>query len=95
MVLTGGTSLLPGIRQLAARILNMPVRVARPDNLIGLVDQLQSPAYSTSVGLLKWSEIMAQPTYAGTRPRKSKGHGVSGTSVDWNKVKSVLERLFP
>ncbi|MBP9676220.1 MAG: cell division protein FtsA, partial [Anaerolineaceae bacterium] len=64
MILTGGSSQLPGMRQLAANVLNMPVRVARPENLIGLVDQLQSPAYSTSVGLLKWSELMTQPSYA-------------------------------
>lgn len=95
MVLTGGSSLLPGIRQLAARVLNMPVRVARPENLIGLVDQLQSPAYSTSVGLLRWSEIMAQPAYASTHSRGTKTGGANGTSVDWNKVKNVLGRLFP
>lgn len=73
----------------------MPVRVARPENLIGLVDQLHSPAYSTSVGLLRWSEIMAQPAYASTLPRASKVGGTGGTSVDWNKVKNVLGRLFP
>jgi len=95
MVLTGGTSLLPGIRPLAAKILNMPVRVARPDNLLGLVDQLQSPAYSTSVGLLRWSEIMAQPAFATTHPRGSKIGGTNATSMDWNKVKSVISRLFP
>jgi len=95
MVLTGGTSLLPGIRPLAAKILNMPVRVARPDNLLGLVDQLQSPAYSTSVGLLRWSEIMAQPAYARTHPRPARVGATGGTSVDWNKVKNVLGRLFP
>lgn len=95
MVLTGGTSLLPGIRPLAARILNMPVRLARPENLIGLVDQLHSPSYSTSVGLLRWSEIMAQPAYARTHPRPSRVGATGGTSVDWNKVKNVLGRLFP
>jgi len=96
MILTGGTSLLPGIRQVAANTLNMPVRIARPENLLGLSDQLQSPAYSTSVGLLKWSEIMAQPAYAGTHPRGSKFPGNGGkTPVDWNKIKNVFDRLFP
>lgn len=95
MVLTGGTSLLPGIRPLAAKILNMPVRVARPDNMLGLVDQLHSPAYSTSVGLLRWSEIMAHPAYAATQPRGSRVNASGATSVDWNKVKNVLGRLFP
>lgn len=94
MILTGGTSLLPGIRQLAANILNMPVRVARPENLIGLVDQLQSPAYSTSVGLLKWSEIMAQPTFSRTRVRP-RGFQAGKSTIDWSKVKTVLGRLLP
>ncbi len=44
MVLTGGTSALPGIRQLASQVLKMPVRTAAPDKLVGLVDQLKGPA---------------------------------------------------
>ncbi|TFG89864.1 MAG: cell division protein FtsA, partial [Candidatus Atribacteria bacterium] len=58
VVLTGGTSLLPGIRKLGADVLDLPVRVAQPENLYGLVDQLYSPAYSTSVGLLYWALLM-------------------------------------
>ncbi len=58
VVLTGGSSLLPGIRKLAADVLGLPVRVAAPENLVGLVDQLYSPAYSTSVGLLHWALLM-------------------------------------
>jgi cell division protein FtsA len=54
VVLCGGTSLLPGIRELARERLNMPARVAAPENLVGLVDALGSPAYATSVGLLRW-----------------------------------------
>jgi len=95
MILTGGTSQLPGIRQLAANVLNMPVRVARPENLVGLVDQLQSPAYSTSVGLLKWSELMTQPSYALTRPRKPKTTGFKPAGLNWNKLKVLVERLLP
>ncbi len=36
MVLTGGTSQLPGIRNLASQVMNLPVRIARPENLLGL-----------------------------------------------------------
>ncbi|HNR01761.1 MAG TPA: cell division protein FtsA [Anaerolineaceae bacterium] len=95
MILTGGTSQLPGIRQLAANVLNMPVRIARPENLVGLVDQLQSPAYSTSVGLLKWSELMTQPSYAVTHPRKPKTTGFKPASLNWNKLRVWVERLLP
>jgi cell division protein FtsA len=57
VVLTGGSSLLPGIRKLGAEVLGLPVRVAQPENLVGLVDQLYSPAFSTSV-VLSWALLM-------------------------------------
>lgn len=55
MVLTGGTALLRGITSVAERVLNVPTRVATPRNLVGLVDSLHSPAFATSVGLLRWA----------------------------------------
>jgi cell division protein FtsA len=54
IVLCGGTAELPGIRDLARDVINLPVRVGEPQNLRGLVDTLQSPAFATSVGLLEW-----------------------------------------
>ena len=55
IVLTGGTAQLRGITSVAERVLNVPARVAMPKNLVGLVDTLHSPAYATSVGLLRWA----------------------------------------
>ena len=52
LVLTGGTSQLPGIAQLAHRELNMPCRVACPCYPQGLSDALASPIFSGSIGLL-------------------------------------------
>jgi cell division protein FtsA len=54
VVLCGGTAELAGIRDLARDILNLPVRIGSPQELKGLVDILDSPAYATSVGLLQW-----------------------------------------
>jgi len=92
MVLTGGTSLLPGIRQLASRVLGMPVRTAQPEKLLGLADKLTSPAYSTSVGLLYWAAAMQSFSSAGGsgRPRILKGD-----SQNWDTVKNLLKRLLP
>jgi cell division protein FtsA len=53
VVITGGCALLPGIREVAADLLDLPVRIARPERLTGMADALRSPAYSTSVGLLR------------------------------------------
>lgn len=90
MVLTGGTSSLPGIRNLASQVLGLPVRVAQPENLFGLVDQLHSPAYSTSIGLLHWALLMSE-----TAPPRRGGSRMKGVSMDWDTVKNFLRRLLP
>jgi cell division protein FtsA len=69
IVLTGGASQLRGIADVAQRVLNVPARVARPKNLVGLVDSLQSPAFATSVGLLQWA-VSGHNLY---RPRPRQG----------------------
>ncbi|MBN2387213.1 MAG: cell division protein FtsA [Anaerolineales bacterium] len=94
MVLTGGTSALPGIRQLAAQVLGMPVRTARPENLVGLVDALQSPAYSTSIGLLHYASALAEedaPPGHRARNRRPK----QDSRLDLSAVKNWLKRLLP
>ncbi len=52
IVLTGGTSLISGCRELAEQIFNMPVRIGAPHNLGGVKDFVNSPKYATAVGLL-------------------------------------------
>ena len=54
IVLTGGTALLPRLDELTRDMLGMPVRIGVPTGLTGLADSLDSPPYSTSVGLLRW-----------------------------------------
>lgn len=54
VVVTGGTAALPGIRDVSAEVLKLPVRVGIPRGLRGLVETISSPAYATSVGLLMW-----------------------------------------
>jgi cell division protein FtsA len=56
VVLCGGTSRLPGIRDVAHKVIGLPVRIGRPHDLQGLVDTLTGPAYATSVGLLQWGQ---------------------------------------
>jgi cell division protein FtsA len=92
MVLTGGSSLLPGTRTLANRVLGLPVRIARPENMIGLTDQLHSPAYSTSVGLLYWAMMMSEA--APTPNRASKRRGGNGSDLG-EVVRTWLKRLLP
>jgi cell division protein FtsA len=54
IVLTGGSTMLDGMAELAEEILGMPVRRATPVGVGGLADVVKSPAYATAVGLAKY-----------------------------------------
>jgi cell division protein FtsA len=64
LVMTGGGSLMPGLRDSARGVTGRPVRLTRPMNLHGLVDSLQSPAYSAPIGMLHWGlqGVVAKPS---------------------------------
>ena len=91
MVLTGGTSALPGISRVASEVLGMPVRVAQPENLSGLVDRLRSPAYSTGVGLLQWALSMQDEDTSIGRDRRRKGESRMG----FGYIKKIVGRILP
>ena len=98
MVFTGGSSALPGINTLANKVLNLPVRIAKPENLLGMTDKLDSPAFSTSVGLLRWAFLMSEFTPEGDLrrlgvPQRSSGSG--GGAFSWENIKIWLRRLLP
>ncbi len=56
IVLCGGTANLTGIKDVGRKIFNLPVRVGSPQNLRGLIDNLDEPAFAASVGLLEWGK---------------------------------------
>ena len=92
VVITGGSSQLPGMTELGRSILGMPVRVGAPTNrlpITGLSRNLQSPAYATSIGLLLWGlhedARKIRPDYSPPRP-----------GSDWvNRAMRVLRNLLP
>ncbi len=54
VVLTGGSSLLSGLPKMAEDIFGVPVRLGTPRGVTGLVEVLNSPIYSTGVGLAQY-----------------------------------------
>ncbi|MCC6300957.1 MAG: cell division protein FtsA [Anaerolineales bacterium] len=91
MVLTGGTSALPGIKRVANEVLGIPVRTAQPENLSGLVDRLKSPAYSTGVGLLQWAVAMQDSDTSVGRSRRKKGD----SRMSFGLIKKIVGRILP
>lgn len=54
VVITGGTAELEGLVELGQRVLGLPVRVGVPEQVGGVVESIQGPAFATSIGLLQW-----------------------------------------
>ncbi len=52
VVLTGGSSKMEGLIDLAEEVFHMPVRLGFPQYITGLVDVVRNPIYATGVGLL-------------------------------------------
>ncbi len=85
LVLCGGAAQLPGLAALAQDVLDMPVRVASPRDLQGLVDALHNPAFATSVGLLRWG----LQEHAPLKPQRRQGG-------EWGRrIKSFIRALLP
>ncbi|ATH79160.1 MULTISPECIES: cell division protein FtsA [Halomonadaceae] len=83
VVLTGGTSRMEGVSELAEEIFHMPVRIACPQNVRGLADVVRNPIYATGVGLLH---------YALQETRHGQGLESHGGSAAGHKGRSEFAR---
>jgi cell division protein FtsA len=52
IVVTGGSSLLEGLTDVAESVFNVPARLGKPQGIGGLVDVVNNPMYATGVGLV-------------------------------------------
>jgi cell division protein FtsA len=54
VVITGGSTLLAGMPEMAEEVLGMPVRRGVPRGIGGLVDVVKGPQFATAVGLVMY-----------------------------------------
>ena len=73
IVMTGGTTLLPGLPELVESVLDLPARRGAPRGIGGLVDVVRSPEYSTGVGLVLYGARGAEMTTRETAPVQGPG----------------------
>ena len=69
VVITGGSTLLAGMPEMAEEVLGMPVRRGMPRGIGGLVDVVKSPMYATGVGLVDVRRPAAGPAPVLQDPR--------------------------
>lgn len=56
LVLSGGGAETVGMNDTARKVLNVPARVGKPTGVRGLIDEIETPMYATSMGLLVYGK---------------------------------------
>jgi cell division protein FtsA len=81
IVLTGGTSKMEGVVELAEEIFHMPVSIGKPRCFSGLADIVRNPIYATAVGLLQYGS--SQPEGMGRVKSKIGNESLIGRVKQW------------
>jgi cell division protein FtsA len=84
VVITGGSTLLEGMPELAEFVFEMPVKRGLPQNIGGLKDVVNSPKFATGVGLLRYGARNMQRTKFPIR-EKNIYDKVRGSMRSWIK----------
>jgi len=84
IVLTGGTSKMEGVIELAEEIFHMPVRLGAPQNIRGLSDIVNNPIYSTGVGLLIYA----------MKQQQGGGRAAASTKESQGSILSKIKKMF-
>lgn len=83
VVVTGGSSLLDGVTEVAESEFNLPTRLGKPRGISGLVDVVNNPMYATGVGLVLY----------GAKTQSSKKFRIRDNNI-FNRVMSRMKRWF-
>jgi len=87
IVLTGGSSKMEGVIELAEEIFHMPVRLGVPQFVTGLAENVKNPIYATGVGLLLYGLEQDQD-------RSTRMDINNGVKSIWGRMKSWYQGHF-
>ncbi len=95
IVITGGGASTIGVTDAAKRMLAMPVRVAIPANIKGIIDEIGEPSFATAVGLVIYGgtiETQSSLPFGFSMPK------IPGLKFDnkmFSKVISFIKSFLP
>jgi cell division protein FtsA len=87
MVLTGGSSKMEGVVELAEEVFHKPVRLGMPQYVTGLVDVVRNPIHATGVGLLLYGQLSRQLEMTEKLSDK-------GVQAIWKRMRSWVQGNF-
>ena len=89
VVLTGGGSMMEGIKDLAERVFEMPVKLGVPCGFGGLTEAAKSPIHATGVGLCMYGLEQRKKT-----SRKKSFAGEDNFKRIFDKMKTWVKEFF-
>ena len=84
VVVTGGSSELLGVTEMAEQIFKAPARVGYPQGITGLIEVVNKPMYATAVGLV---------IYGSKTSKKDRKFRIRDSNI-FNRVMSRMKRWF-
>ena len=85
IVLTGGTSLIKGIEELAESVFDLPCRIGFVENVGGISDAVKNPIFSKAVGLVYYPVVKSSVVFYNSN--SSKGEF-------FRKIKEFINNFF-
>ena len=89
-VLTGATMNLPGVTDVAKRVLRLPVTAGQVIGVSSVIDEVKDPGYATAVGLAIWGHSIRSSQRRGLSFLKWDGFGKVG-----EQLRTWLKSLVP
>ncbi|MDR2591274.1 MAG: cell division protein FtsA [Chitinispirillales bacterium] len=94
VVLTGGGSQMPGMREKAESVFHLPVRIGNPQKIGGLSDMVKAPMFASGVGLCMFGSETAQVGGVHKIGKKKSSGGESGYNNIIKKISSWFSKYF-
>ena len=88
IVLTGGGSLTVNSQEICTKTIPLPLRLAKPAKVGGIVDNILNPSHTSSIGLLLYAQTKDQQS-VNRKPSKISLGGFS------SRLKKLLQPLLP
>jgi len=86
IVLTGGSSTMEGVVEMAEDIFQTQVRLGVPQGVVGLVETVRNPIHATGVGLLKYgADAQTRPGFISQPLDSSDQEGMLAKMTGWFK----------
>jgi len=92
IVFTGGGAKLPGLTEVAKRILRLPASLGYPLDITSVTDKVNDLAFTTAIGLVRWGVEMNGEEASGFGSLAAKFKGLNKVSV---QVRTWFKALMP